>query len=110
MTKKIKFYTKEENDQVISFANSNKPLNKKLLDSFCKKYNRSYHSVCMKIYDVRKTKPGYVNRFVKKNVKTDVSLVKDNSHVGFSKGEVKIPITNFNIKQEKDGFYFIIKF
>jgi len=110
MAKKLKFYSKEEMNELTKIALSNKPVNKALLGEFCKKYGRTIGSVSLKTYEIRKKQPGYVNRFAKQRVKTDVSLVKDKNAVGFSKGEVKIPINNFNIKQEKDGFYFIIKF
>lgn len=110
MAKQIKLYTTEEINFLETLANSNKPVNSNLLDSFCKKYKRSLGSASLKVYELRKKTPGYINRFARKEVKNDVSLVKPTDNFTVSKGEVKIPISNFNIKQEKDGFYFVIKF
>ena len=110
MAKKVNFYTEQEMNVLQQLADSNKPVNAELLNDFCKKYKRTLGSAQLKVYGLRKNKPGYVNRFAKKEMRKDVSLVKPKDTFTVSKGEVKIPINKFNIEQQKDGFYFVIKF
>ena len=108
--KQIKLYTSEEISLLQQLADSNKAVNNELLGEFCKKYKRSLGSASLKVYELRRKQPGYINRFAKKEVAKDVSLVKPTDSFTVSKGEVKIPINKFNIEQQKDGFYFVIKF
>lgn len=111
MKRNFKFYSEEENNEMAQLAATNKSVNKALVGEFCTKYARSYGSVVNRIYDVRKKngQPSRTPRTVK-NVSPKAILVKDKSVATVSKGEFKIPITNWNVKSEDGKFYFLVKF
>jgi len=113
MKKKLKFYTQEEMSILNEFAKSRVPVNKKLLGEYCKKYDRSLHSVSFKVYDLRK-KLGIESSKPARNKtnfpKTELTPTKDQSVVNMGKGEFNIPIKSWSITQHTDGFYFNVKF
>ena len=102
MKKTVRFYTAEELAQVKQFAITGKPV-KGLIEDFCKNNNRSFHSVALKIYEMRKNlnipsnlkgRPR-INKATTspKNSKKELTpKVKDNTPVNISKGEFNIPI------------------
>ena len=111
MTKKLKFYTEEEMSILNEFAKSRVPVNKKLLGEYCKKYDRSFHSVTFKVYDLRK-KLGIESSRPQKNktITPKATVIKDNSIARVSKGEFKIPVNNWNITNEDGQMFLNIKF
>jgi hypothetical protein len=108
MSKKLRFYSNEENEFITMYAQSGKPVNEKNLEEFCKKNKRSFLSVSVKVYELRK-KLGLSKNIVK-NVSPKANLVKDKTVVNLSKGEFKIPISNWNVKNENGQFYFVVQF
>jgi hypothetical protein len=111
MKKKLKFYTEEEMSILNEFAKSRVPVNKKLLGEYCKKYDRSLHSVSFKVYDLRKKLGIESTRPLKnKTVIPKANVVKDSSIAKISKGEFKIPVNNWNITNEDGQMFLNIKF
>ena len=111
MAKKIVFYTKEELKVLNGLAKSKKPVNKALLEDFCKKYNRTYGSVALKVYSLR---PKYAGKTTKrKNNKLftrDTTLVPKNNTINKRSGEFKVPINSWSISQNDNKLYFVVKF
>lgn len=114
MSKKITFYTNQENNLLKEYAKTKAPVNTKLLGQFCKDYNRSLHSARIKVYEFRKQMGIDNSRAprVKRNnpVMPVASLIKNKSVATVSKGEFKIPINSWNVSNENGQFYFIVKF
>jgi hypothetical protein len=116
MPKTVRFYSEQEKHQVREFAMTGKPV-KGLIEEFCKVNDRSFHSVALKIYEMRNrmsipknTKTG-VDKKVPKAPKVELApTIKDKTTVNLSKGEFKIPISNWNVSNENGQFYFIVKF
>jgi hypothetical protein len=110
--KTVRFYSKEENKELMPFIKGGVQPTKESLANFCKKHNRNFGSVQVRIYTMRK------NNKIKKNlVKGDIMpkaslkpTMKDKTAVNLSKGEFKIPISNWNVSNENGQFYFIVKF
>lgn len=125
MKKTVRFYSEEELAQVKELAMTGLPV-KGLIEDFCTINNRPFHSVALKIYEMRaklnipkKSKTGKDEKVVKtpkvpktsKAVKAELApTVKDKSVVNIGKGEFNIPIKSWNITQHTDGFYFNVKF
>ena len=111
MAKTLKFYTKEELSLLQSYAASKAPVNRGLLQQFCKDNNRSFHSATLKVYELRK-KLGIENSRPPRNktVFPKATVVKDKSVAKMSKGEFKIPVNNWNISNEDGQMYLNIKF
>jgi len=112
--KTLKFYTEHEMSILRDFAASKAAVNNKLIGQFCKDYNRSEHSVTCKVYELRK-KLGIENsrppRLIKnKKTSPKANVVKDSSIAKISKGEFKIPVTNWNITNEDGQMFLNIKF
>ena len=121
MKKTVRFYTAEELNQVKEFAITGKPV-KGLIEEFCRVNDRSFHSVALKIYEMRKSlnipsnlkgRPR-IDKTLKPSPKTSkkelAPTVKDKSVVNISKSEFNIPIKSWSITQHTDGFYFNVKF
>ena len=111
MSKKLRFYTKEEMQLLEQFAKSGQPVGKKLIGDFCKVNKRSETSVGLKVYELRR-KLGIptTNKKIVKTVNPKANFVKDKTVATMSKGEFKIPINSWNVSNENGQFYFIVKF
>lgn len=108
--RKVRFYSKEEVKELASFIKSGETPTEKNLEAFCKKYNRSFGSVQVYIYTKRKAKKQR-KLMVKQTPKVSLKpTIKDKTTVNLSKGEFKIPITNWNVSNENGQFYFVVKF
>lgn len=119
MKKIVRFYTAEEIAQVKELAMTGLRV-KGLIEEFCKVNDRPFHSVALKIYELRNrlniprnTRTSKDKKVVKapKTHKTELTpTVKDQSVVNIGKGEFNIPIKSWSITQHTDGFYFNVKF
>ena len=108
--KTLKFYTKEENKELVPFIKGDLQPTKEALNDFCEKYNRNFESVRVRIYILRrknKTKKALVKGSPVASLKP---TMKDKTTVNLSKGEFKIPISNWNVSNENGQFYFVVKF
>jgi len=111
MSKGLRFYTREELNALHQLAVSEAPVNKKLLEQFCKDYNRSFHSAGLKVYEFRKKlNIGNAKPPRNKTVMPKADLVKDSSVAKISKNEFKIPVNNWNITNENGQMFLNIKF
>jgi hypothetical protein len=104
MSKKLRFYSKEENAFIENYAKSNEPVREENLMHFCHKNKRPVNSVMFKIYDVRKKLKNQTTN------KATASLVKDNKTAKMSKSEFKIPVNNWTVTNENGQMYLNIKF
>jgi hypothetical protein len=106
----LKFYSKQELKDLVPFIKDGQKPTEENLKSFCEKYNRNFESVRVYVYIKRKR-----NRDNKALIKgaPKASLkptMKDKTTVNLSKGEFKIPISNWNVSNENGQFYFVVKF
>ncbi len=107
----VRFYSKEEMKDLAPFIKGGETPTKESLKDFCKKYNRSYGSVQVRVYTLRKKKNSAKKVMVKQSPKVSLKpTVKDKTTVNLSKGEFKIPISNWNVSNENGQFYFVVKF
>lgn len=109
--KTLRFYSNEENRALTPFIKGEMKPSLKNLKDFCEKYNRSIGSVQVRIYtQIRKNTKK--KNLIKGDIVPKVALtsVKDKTTVNMSKGEFKIPITNWNVSNENGQFYFVVKF
>ncbi len=104
----IRFYSKEEIKALKPFINGQIGVNPKNLEEFCQKYNRSYGSVQVYVYNARKKKA--TKKQMTSSFSPKASLKKDASPAKLSKGEFKIPVNNWNIINENGQMYLTIKF
>ena len=51
MTRKLRFYSAQENAFIQNYVKSKEPVKGEILEKFCVDNNRSIHSVSCKIYD-----------------------------------------------------------
>ena len=108
----VRFYSKEEIKKLKEIAKGKQPINRDLLKEFCKKYDRSFASATIKVYDLRKKSSFSIStkKYVKKST-PKVNLVKqDKTIMNLSKGQFRIPINTWNISNENGKFYFVAKF
>lgn len=109
---KIRFYSKEELSELKAIAESQTKINPITLETFCKKYNRSFLAVSVKIYGLRNT----LRKITKNPAKNDVAakmvpISQKQENVDFKKGEFHIPIKNWRIVQNAAGeMTFVAKF
>jgi hypothetical protein len=108
--KTLKFYTKEENKELAPFINGEKQPTASALKDFCDKYNRSLNSVQVRIYTLRRRKKTTKSLIKGSPVASLKPTLKDKTTVNLSKGEFKIPISNWNVSNENGQFYFVVKF
>lgn len=107
----LRFYSKEEKKALAPFMSKKIAVNEENLKDFCKKYDRSYGSVQVYIYTNRKRKIERKQILGKNSPKASLRpTIKDKSKVNLSKGEFKIPISNWNVSNDNGQFYFIVKF
>lgn len=108
MSKSIVFYTKNELRELKPFIRGNQPVNEKSLKSFCKKYNRTYGAVQVKVYSLRNQL-----KYKKAGLTTDKSATlvpRKNNAISLNKSEFRVPINSWNITQDNGQFYFTVKF
>lgn len=104
MTRKLRFYSAQENAFIQNYVKSKEPVKGEILEKFCVDNNRSIHSVSCKIYDLRKKMKE------NKTISPKAYIVKDKSIAKISKGQFKIPVNNWNITNENGQMYLNIKF
>ena len=104
----IRFYSKEEIKALKPFINGQIGVSPKNLEEFCQKYNRSYGSVQVYVYNARKKKA--TKKQMTSSSTPKASLKKDASPAKLSKGEFKIPVNNWTMTNEEGQLYFVVKF
>lgn len=107
---KLKFYSSQELKELQPYINGKK-FDKTYIEEFCKRNNRNYNSVIAKIYNSRKTAnttKTTVEKFKKEAILKPIKKTK--SDINMTKGEFKIPITNWSVTQDNNQFYFVVKF
>jgi hypothetical protein len=107
----LRFYSQEEKKALKPFINKNLSPSEENLKDFCKKYNRNFPSVQVYIYTNRKRKVERKEMLGKNSPKAALKpTLKNKSKVNLSKGEFKIPISNWNVTNDNGQFYFVVKF
>lgn len=101
----LRFYSKEEITALKPFIKGDIRVSQQNLAEFCKKYNRTFLSVQMFVYNTRRK-----NQATKVLTNPNVSLKKDDSPAKLSKGEFKIPVNNWTMTNEDGKLYLVVKF
>ena len=109
----IKFYTKFEKKELLSIAQEPK-IDKNKVVELSKISGRTYNALILQVYLLRKKlnikKTKNTNTVVKPSAVLTTANTSIKASPSLTKGEVKIPISNWDLKSENGQMYFVAKF